>query len=95
MTHRTRSLLIALRVAYGACAGAFVLAVVVAFSAAVTTVTNDAEGGFSISFDVPDDSPALIPVYWLALAAFAFAAAGALLTVFARVSSPTYSLDDH
>jgi hypothetical protein len=95
VTRRIRSLVIALRVAYAASLGTFVLAAVVAAGAAVTTFSNEPGGGFDIAFDVPDDSPALVPTFWLALLAFAFAAAGALLTVLARVSSPDYSVDEH
>jgi hypothetical protein len=95
VTHRIHSLVIALRVAYGASIGTFVLAVAVVIGSARTTVTDEPGGGFDISFDVPDGSPAILVIDWMALLAFAFAAAGALLTVLARVSSPTYSVDEH
>ncbi|GLK18707.1 hypothetical protein [Herbiconiux flava] len=94
MTRRIRSLVIALRVAYAASLGCFVLAVVLAFAAAVTTVSENA-GAVQLVFELPDDSPAMLPIDWLALLAFAFAALGAVLTVLARVSAPAELLDEH
>jgi hypothetical protein len=94
VTRRIRSLVTALRVAYAASLGCFVFAVVLAFAAAVTTVSENA-GAVQIVFELPDDSPAMLPIDWLTLLAFAFAALGAVLTVLARVSAPADLLDHH
>jgi hypothetical protein len=94
VAHRIRSLILASRIAYLAAAGLFAAAVVIAVLAAVTTVST-ADGGFSITADVPDDSPAVLAVDWIALASFTAAALGALLTVLVRVESPEEEQPEH
>jgi hypothetical protein len=97
VTTRRSALLTALRLAYVVAGILFVAAVTVAVIGSVTTFTTTA-GEFVIDAEIPEDSPLNTPISWLALATFAAAALGALLTVIARVRAggrPGGTADTH